>query len=143
MLKDDLDLEILRSLTRLFIILVLLSPTRSLFSEKMLISNSWISGLMPNLTKKSWTVSIDWPYGDNYCFINQKVVLTVLLGNYYKHLSPSAVWHIFSAVFLGNLPFFMNKAATTTAEYFVLYFVQTIRNHLISKSTFQKLDACL
>ena len=46
---------ILRSLTRLFIILV--SLTRSLFSEKMLISNRCISGLMPNLIKKSWTVS--------------------------------------------------------------------------------------
>jgi hypothetical protein len=29
----------------------------SLFSEKMLISNRCISGLMPNLIKKSWTVS--------------------------------------------------------------------------------------
>ena len=61
------------------------------------------------------------------------MVLTVLLGNYYKYLSPSAVvWFdtFFSAVFLGNLPFFMNKVATT-AVYFVLYFVQTIRNRLI------------
>ena len=30
---------------------------RSLFSEKMLISNRCISGLMPNMIKKSWTVS--------------------------------------------------------------------------------------
>ena len=29
----------------------------SLFSEKVLISNRCISGLMPNLIKKSWTVS--------------------------------------------------------------------------------------
>ena len=50
-----LKLRILRSLTRLFIILV--SLTRPLFSEKMLISNRSISGLMSNLIKKSWTVS--------------------------------------------------------------------------------------
>ena len=50
-----LKLRILRSLTRLFIILV--SLTMSLFSEKTLISNRCISGLMPNLIKKSWTVS--------------------------------------------------------------------------------------
>ena len=31
--------------------------TMTLFSEKMLISNRHISGLMPNLIKKSWTVS--------------------------------------------------------------------------------------
>ena len=29
----------------------------TLFSEKNLISNRYISGLMPNLIKKSWTVS--------------------------------------------------------------------------------------
>ena len=51
-----LKLRILRSFTRLFIILI--SLTRSLFSEKMLISNRCISGLMFNLIKKSWTVSI-------------------------------------------------------------------------------------
>ena len=50
-----LKLRILRSLTGLFIILV--SLMRSLFSEKMLISNRCISGLMSNLMKKSWTVS--------------------------------------------------------------------------------------
>ena len=48
----SLKLRILRSLTRFFIILVNL--TRSLFNEKMLISNS---GLMSNLIKKSWTDS--------------------------------------------------------------------------------------
>ena len=53
--KMTLKLRILRSLTRLFIILV--SLTRSLFSEKTLISNRCISGLMSNLIKKSWTVS--------------------------------------------------------------------------------------
>ena len=50
-----LKLRILKSLTRLFIILV--SLTRSLFSEKMLISNRCISGLMSNMIKKSWRVS--------------------------------------------------------------------------------------
>ena len=50
-----LKLRILRSLTWLFIILV--SLMRSLFCEKMLISNRCISGLMSNLIKKSWTVS--------------------------------------------------------------------------------------
>ena len=49
-----LKLRILRSLTRLFIILV--SLTRSLFSEKMFISYRCIYSLMPNLIKKSWTV---------------------------------------------------------------------------------------
>ena len=57
--KMTLKLRILRSLTRLFIILV--SLTRSLFSEKMLISNRYISGLMSNLIKKSWTVSTRQP----------------------------------------------------------------------------------
>ena len=51
----SLKLRIFRSLTRWFIILVNL--TRSLFSEKMLISNRCISGLMSSLIKKSWTVS--------------------------------------------------------------------------------------
>ena len=51
-----LKLKILRSFTRLFKILV--SLMKSLFSEKMLISNRCISGLMSNLIKKSWTVSI-------------------------------------------------------------------------------------
>ena len=50
-----LKLRILRSLTRLFIILV--SLTRSLFSDKMAVSNRCISGLMPNLINKSWKVS--------------------------------------------------------------------------------------
>ena len=50
-----LKIKILRSLTRLFIILV--SLTRTLFSEKVLISHRCISGLMSNLIKKSWTVS--------------------------------------------------------------------------------------
>ena len=54
--KMTLKLRILISLTRLFIILV--SLRMSLFSEKMLISSRCISGLMPNLIKKSWTVSI-------------------------------------------------------------------------------------
>ena len=39
----------------LFIILV--SLTMTLFSEKVLISNRCISGLMPNVIKKSWTNS--------------------------------------------------------------------------------------
>ena len=53
--KMTLKLRILRSLTRLFIILV--SLTRSLFSEKMLISKRCISDLMPSLIKKYWTDS--------------------------------------------------------------------------------------
>ena len=53
--KMTLKVRILQSLTRLFIILV--SLTMSLFSEKMLIFNRCISGLMSNLIKKSWTVS--------------------------------------------------------------------------------------
>ena len=60
-----LKLRILRSLTRFFIILV--SLMRSLFSEKMLISYRCISGLMPNLIKKSWMVSTD-PL-NNQCFV--------------------------------------------------------------------------
>ena len=46
----------MQSLTRLFVILV--SLMMSLFSEKMLIFNRCISGLMSNLIEKSWTVSI-------------------------------------------------------------------------------------
>ena len=42
-------------MSALFIILVSLIMT--LFSEKILNSNRCISGLMPNLIKKSWTVS--------------------------------------------------------------------------------------
>ena len=53
--KMTLKVRILQSLTRLFIILV--SLRMSLFSEKMLIFNRCISGLMSNLIKKSWTVS--------------------------------------------------------------------------------------
>ena len=53
--KMTLKLRFLISFTRLFIILV--SLTRSLFSEKMLISNRCISGMMSNLIKKSLTDS--------------------------------------------------------------------------------------
>ena len=53
--KMTLKVRILRFLTRLFIILV--SLMRSLFSEKMFISNRCISGLMSNLIRKSRTDS--------------------------------------------------------------------------------------
>ena len=49
-LQIDFEVRILRSFTRLFIILV--SLMMSLFSEKMLISNECISDLMFNLIKK-------------------------------------------------------------------------------------------
>ena len=78
--------RILRSLTRLFIILV--SLMRSLFTEKMLISNKCISDLMANLIKKSWTVSNvyltrlwlrTWLFyflGDSFvAFTNEKLIL--------------------------------------------------------------------
>ena len=50
-----LKVQILQTLRRLFIILV--SMTMTLFSEKVLISNKCIGGLMSNLIKKSWTDS--------------------------------------------------------------------------------------
>ena len=50
-----LKVQILQTLRRLFIILVGLTMTW--FSEKMLIFNICRRGLMPNLIKKSWTVS--------------------------------------------------------------------------------------
>ena len=49
-------LYFMKFLSALFIILV--SLTMTLFSEKVLISNRCISGLMANLIKKSWTDSI-------------------------------------------------------------------------------------
>ena len=51
-----LKVRIFHSLRMLFIILV--GPTMTWFIEKMLISNVCIRGLMPNLFKKSWTVSV-------------------------------------------------------------------------------------
>ena len=51
-----LKVQILQHLRRLFIILVGLTMTW--FSAKMLIFNIWRPGLMPNMIKKSWTVSI-------------------------------------------------------------------------------------
>ena len=50
-----LKVQILQSLRRLFITLVGLTMTW--FGEKMLIFNKCRRGLMPNLIKKSWTVS--------------------------------------------------------------------------------------
>ena len=50
-----LNVQILQTLRRLFIILVGLTMTW--FSEKMLIFNICRHGLMSNLIKKSWTVS--------------------------------------------------------------------------------------
>ena len=38
-------------------LLIIVSLTMTLFSEKIFISNRCISGLMSNLIKKSWTVS--------------------------------------------------------------------------------------
>ena len=58
--KMTLKVQILQSLRRLFIILVGLTMTW--FSEKMLIFNIRIRGLMPNLIKKSWTVSREEHY---------------------------------------------------------------------------------
>ena len=57
--RMTLKVWILQSLRRLFIILVGLTMTW--FSEKMLISNLCTHGLMPNLIKKSWTVSSTGP----------------------------------------------------------------------------------
>ena len=51
-----MKVQILQTLRRLFIILVGLTMTW--FSEKMLIFNIYRRGLMPNLIKKSWTVSM-------------------------------------------------------------------------------------
>ena len=53
--KMTLNVQILQTLRRLFIILVGLTMTW--FSEKLLIFNICRCGLMPNLIKKSWTVS--------------------------------------------------------------------------------------
>ena len=53
--KMTLNVQILQTLRRLFIISVGLTMTW--FSEKMLIFNMCRHGLMPNLIKKSWTVS--------------------------------------------------------------------------------------
>ena len=50
-----LTVQIFQTLRRLFIIL--LGLTMTLFSDEMLISHRCIHGLMPNLIKKSWTVS--------------------------------------------------------------------------------------
>ena len=83
-----LKLRILRSFTRLFIILV--SLTRSLFSEKMLISNRCISGLMSFLIKKSWTVSIS------------HFLTSTLVGNdYSKYIPYSTTTYIFDYFSLG------------------------------------------
>ena len=63
-LKMNFVIRILRCSRRLFIILV--SLTRSIFSGKMLISNRCVSGLMPHLIKKSWTVSNPEVHGSNH-----------------------------------------------------------------------------
>ena len=55
MLKNDLKVQILGTLSRSFIILVDL--TMKWFSEKMLIFNVCRHGLIPNFIKKYWTVS--------------------------------------------------------------------------------------
>ena len=68
--KMTLEVRILRCLRRLFIILV--SLTMTLFSEKMLISHICIRGLMPNLIKKSWTVSSGKLY-----YVRPNVVLAI------------------------------------------------------------------
>ena len=55
-------------MSALFIILVGLMMT--LFGEEMLISHKCIHGLMPNIIKKSWTVSI-LQYYTIYIYINR------------------------------------------------------------------------
>ena len=57
-LKYFIYLKCAQFLSALFIILV--SLTMTLFSEKVLISNRCINGLLPNLIKKSWTDSITY-----------------------------------------------------------------------------------
>ena len=47
----------LKNVFNFCLLIILVSLTMTSFSEKILISNRWISGLMPNLTKKPWTVS--------------------------------------------------------------------------------------
>ena len=59
-----LKVRILQSLTRLFIILVNLTKTG--FSEEMLISIRCLRGFMPNLLKKSLTVSSKYSFNEDY-----------------------------------------------------------------------------
>ena len=94
-----LKLRILRSLTRLFIILV--SLTKSLFSEKMLISNRCICGLMSNLIKKSWTVSnmrtihstfIHTFFIQNTTLPLETVAAAIWISTFWKGIGKEIVW---------------------------------------------------
>ena len=68
-----LKVQILQTLRRLFIILVGLTMTW--FIEKMLIFNICRHGLMPNLIKKSWTVSSKQILCSKFCTrLNLKIV---------------------------------------------------------------------
>ena len=60
------------------LLIILVSLTRSLFSEKMLISNRCISGLIPNLIKKSWTVSIVYVHAHAFVYFGSPNYQTVL-----------------------------------------------------------------
>ena len=97
----SLKVRILQSLTRLIIFLV--SLRISLFSEKTLIFNRCISGLMSNLFKKSWTVSITGAtrkknpqhhnkfMSGNFCTLNFKI--STLCWYHMKRLTVQFRWH--------------------------------------------------
>ena len=72
--KKKLKVQILQSLRRLFIILIGLIMTW--FNEKVIIFNMCICGLMPNLTKKSWTVS---SFGGFDCYLENKTAFKKIL----------------------------------------------------------------
>ena len=109
----------LQSLTRLVIILVSLRMT--LFSEKMLISNRWISGLMSNLIKKSWKVSkrdplfhtFWWPFDPSRLLNYRKLTGTIFkLGIFHWCFWASVhnkdkLWHLWPLKFPKNMFNFM------------------------------------
>ena len=88
-------LQILRMLFNLFIILVGLTMTW--FSEKMLIFNTCRHSLMPNLIKKSWTVS-NWQV--SHLWIVQ-LALIVWASQYLGHIilwSEASSWKVLGSL---------------------------------------------
>ena len=122
-----LKLRILRSLTRLFIIL--LSLTMSLFSEKMLIFNRCVSGLMSNLIKKSWTVS-------NTNTSHSRIFASALVSKRNPRKSLFVLW---SLLWFGFCMTVLNTQFTKVKESYSPKYILLLKSYWVKQFSFELL----
>ena len=92
-------------MSALFIILVGL--TKTLFSDKMLISHRCIRGLMPNLIKKSWTVSIVYVL---FFVAHQMSIFEIIVSSDVINVVPKCMYAQYRSYLFENLKCFKIEA---------------------------------